>query len=456
MKNFLNLLVNLIFYLINRALAIVNKYSCYEVTFTGVGVLDRRNKYSNSDIGMCTQIAIFKRIANVGEETLKREGIVGFNTMFKNDFPCHTQSSLRKKILEEAQYYINSIQKNDESQPVYLQALIYIMSKKFSPTLQELEEILVEEGWKIENRETGPAAIKKIINNVDESSSSNIDTNFSVHDKENSADGSDCYCSDITENEWNFNGSDSSEDMEHDCTSEGIPDYNEGWNEEQSIVIPQNCSIVQENTYLFDGENVTEENCDNDKHSSSSDTKEYTLPIKQEFTSNSLPIILNETETDSVCQTVDSNVILVSNERSPLCSSLRNTAENLDWIDNTTNENSSQSALTEDANIDFRAVQRDSNLASSPQPYFSHMSVSRSSTSPGFIVPDEFLHDHSINDEDELYNSQHLLNSTFKEPQTNKTEMNIENFSTDAVSTEELALEDDSTQNETNFLDRKF
>lgn len=189
-------------------------------------------------------MAVFHRISekefcNIGIENL-------FKTIVKYEYPFRIDNrSDEEKILDEAAYYIRylSYQNEDMEEEVPLNVLINML-KSFHISTNTLQTILEDGGWTVENHESGPVVLVPPISTFsDDSAVLSEIAQFNDH--------SDLY----SDEDWpgeagppiNCNGFLRQESS--DIWS------NENWNEE-SIVIPQNNSIPNNNTYLFDEENV--------------------------------------------------------------------------------------------------------------------------------------------------------------------------------------------------------
>lgn len=193
------------------------------------------------------------------------------------------------------------------------------------------------------------------------------------------------------------------------------------WHEEPSIIIPENCSINQENTYLFDGENSlieefqSSEESDtihnNDKHLGVKSTTESAY-VERELPSNSIPLTLNEIEVEAQETSFNMSSAAFNNS-----SQLRNSTDNI----------TIESALQNDQK-DLRSVQ---GIASN---YQIHRPLSRSSTSPVSLYFSSELNA-SLQDFSTYYqnessvNNQCLLNTTFHQSEIPTEEtMNRQKF----------------------------
>ncbi|XP_012534524.1 uncharacterized protein LOC105835615 [Monomorium pharaonis] len=171
----------------------------------------------------------------------------------------------------------------------------------------------------------------------------------------------------------------------------------ENWHEESSIIIPENCSINQEYTYLFDGENslVGEDSCTiyDIKHSGVRDTAESLAYTERELPSDSIPLTLNEVEVEAQ----ETLFNMSSEARNSL--QLKNSTDNI-VIESAQNDKKDLKTMQETSTLNFQ-----------------YRPVSRSSTSPVSLY---FSSEHlSLQDFSTSYqnrssiNDQCLLNTTF-------------------------------------------
>lgn len=231
---------------INRAENIILRYPDYIVTFDGIC----KGPEGSEHLGCCTQMAIFHRL---GEKDAFNTGIEGlFITVARYEYPFRVDNrSDEQKILDEAEYYIRHLSFQDIAmeEEVPLNKLLEML-KSFHISIDILQSILEEAGWTVTNREFGLAV------QVPPRST------FSDYSTVGEAFWSNDYSTD--EDEWNrdpgppINSSRFLQQNSWQNTSDAWD--NENWNEEPSIIIPQNNSIIEENTYLFDEENVLSNN----------------------------------------------------------------------------------------------------------------------------------------------------------------------------------------------------
>lgn len=246
-----------------------------------------------------------------------------------------------------------------------------------------------------------------------------------------------------TENRWDYeSGPRLNEILTNvDYSSTQIP-HIENWHEESSIVIPENYSINQENTYLFDGENSLGESQSlkelyvtyDIKHSEVRNTAESLVHTERELPSDSVPLVLNEVK-ELESQVTASNI-----------STALNSLQFENSIDNII-----EPAVSQNDHINQRITQEVIPMLN----FQSHLPVSRSSTSPpSFYSNSEMnnsLQDFSAYCQNESsINNRCLLNSTFYQSETTSeaamnTEENISCF-------KEGLSEKDTQGSKLNFL----
>ncbi|KYM82563.1 UPF0486 protein C1orf59 like protein [Atta colombica] len=220
----------------------------------------------------------------------------------------------------------------------------------------------------------------------------------------------------------------------------------ENWHEESSIIIPKNCSINQENTYLFDGENdlVEESQPLKEPYATNDDIKqsgvrnvESLIYTERELPSNSIALTLNEVE----AQVSASNMSATAFSNSLALKILD---------DDVTVE----SALLQNDQINLRTMEGVASISN----FQSHMSVSRSSTSLKTLYFSSEMNN-SLQDFSTCYqnessiNNQCLLNSTFHQSEMAiGTAMNTEDSIAKDIPCFKESLPKKNTQDEINFL----
>lgn len=360
----------------------MTRYPCYNVTFHGICY----GPAGTEELGACTQMAVFHRLHSI-EESIEELGADGlFNTVATYEYPIERDSrSDEQKIQDTAIYYTNFLMYDiprfpDESfGEVSLEKVLTFVLRKFTISIDTLRTILEEAGWVIEDREDGPVVL-----HVENSSESEFDIDEADFDFAH-------------DNEWDYGY------PESDSTTYGISipetrthtieeswQNSQDWNEESSVIITENCSINQEHTYLFDGENLDEEANATCNH----------LELKD--TTNKLSVDHNELE------------------------------------------------LSQDNEIKFRTAQE---LIGLPLNFHLSSSVSRSSTSPDqpLGLNSEWDNCPQNYSENEFYNSSSLLNSTFcqfeipNDAFVKAVEFSIQNI-------EECPSEEDYTQESSNTI----
>lgn len=257
----------------------------------------------------------------------------------------------------------------------------------------------------------------------------------------------------IEENRWDYESgpfrNETFTDVDEEYSSAQNPHIG-NWHEEPSIIIPENYSVNQENTYLFDGENsLIEESqslnelyvTDDIKHSQIRNTAESLVYTERELPSDSVPLIVNEIE-ELEAQVTVSNM-----------SAAFNSLQLENSIDNITIE----PAVLQNDQIDVRIIQEEASTLN----FQSHMPISRSSTSPASLYF-SFEMNNSLQDfsayyqnESSINNQSCLLNSTFCQSEIASTEttMNTEESTAENVPCFKESLPEKNTQgSELNFL----
>ncbi|XP_043253806.1 uncharacterized protein LOC122398197 isoform X1 [Colletes gigas] len=219
---------------------IVLRYPDYIVTFHGIC----KGPEGTEHLGCCTQMAVFHRLSEKDSCNLGIEGL--FKTVARHEYPFHVDNrSDEQKILDEAAYYIRHLAFQDcnMDEEVPLKKL-WEMLKSFHISIDILRTILEEAGWSVVNREFGP--VIQVPPQSTFSDYNNVENELWSND------------SSITgEDDWDRDPGppeNSSRLWEENLSSEDW--NNENWDEEPSIIIPQNNSVAENNTYLFDGENM--------------------------------------------------------------------------------------------------------------------------------------------------------------------------------------------------------
>lgn len=248
-----------------------------------------------------------------------------------------------------------------------------------------------------------------------------------------------------TENRWDYeSGALTNEILTDEEYSSTQNPHIENWHEESSIVIPENYSINQENTYLFDGENSLEESQSlkelyityDVKHSEVRNTIESLVYTERELPSESVPLILNEIE-ELEAQVTASNMSAALNSLQ-----LENSVDNI-----------IESALQNDQ-INLRAIREVTSMLN----FQLDMPVSRSSTSPASLYFSSEMNN-SLQDFSAYYqnessiDNQCLLNSTFCQSETaSKAAVNTEESTAENISCFKESLSEKEMQgSELNF-----
>ncbi|XP_054008797.1 uncharacterized protein LOC128892410 [Hylaeus anthracinus] len=220
---------------------ITSKWPDYVVTFDGIC----KGPEGTEHLGACTQMAVFHRLTEKDNCNLGIEGL--FKTVAVHEYPFRVDiRSDEQKILDEATYYIRHLSFQDISmeEEVPLKKLWEMLSS-FHISIDVLRTILEEADWSVVNREFGPVVIVP------------PRSTFSDYSAVEEQLWSNDYSASDEVDDWNREPGppmNSTRFMEENLSLEQWNSDN--WDEDPSIVIPQNASIVEENTYLFDGENM--------------------------------------------------------------------------------------------------------------------------------------------------------------------------------------------------------
>lgn len=411
----------LFYYFIDRAQNIVAKYPSYIVTFHGIC----EGPAGTEELGTCTQMAVFHR-RSLTEECNKKIGVDGlFKTVARYDYPVHVDTrSDEEKLLHEATYQITKLAYIQENQDevILSDILSYLQEKNFNVTIETLRKVLIDGNWIIKDREDGP--IVKIQCSSSDYEAENEDFNMDNTDLINEENI----------NELNYEHESSVNEISANAGEQDLTERNSyigNWNEQPSIIIPENRSIIQENTYLFDGENFSseyqpcEESCvtgNNDRHSKISNITESLVYTERELPSNSTSLSLNEVEIDS--RAINADVPSIFDTSSTISND-----SNL-ILKNSSVDNTIKSALSQNSNINLTTSELQVQKMFNFQP---HMSVSRSSTSPDLLFfsseSNNSLHNYSASYQngscDKFY--QISLDDTFHQSEmTNETNMDVD------------------------------
>jgi len=253
------------------------------------------------------------------------------------------------------------------------------------------------------------------------------------------------------ENRWDNESGSSINQIFADANEEYLSAQNshiENWHEEPSIIIPENCSINQENTYLFDGENSPEESLlskeshatyNDTKHSEVKNTVESLIYTERELSSDLTALTLNNIEV--IAQVTACNMSSVA---------FNNSLQLKTSVDDVTIE----PTLLQNDQINLRNMQRVTSMLN----FSPHMSVSRSSTSPASLCFSSEINN-SLQDfnayyqNESLINNQSLLNSTFYQSEiaTEAASVNTEKSIKDIPCFKQSLPEKDVQGDEINF-----
>lgn len=347
---------------VNRAHNIVMRYPSYSVTFHGICY----GPEGTEEFGPCSQMAVFHL-----EREEKYDYVIQppgpqnlFETVATFEYPTLKDTrSDEEKLVDDAIYYINFLAHHNEDRQEEIPLKQVLSLLKVSTSAEALKVLLLEHGMVVKDREDGPVALP-FEESTSESSSNESDagdffddvTRYNQYDPEN-MDGP------LTADE-------ESSLLQSSQTSD--------WNED-CILIPQNRSVVHENT-LFDEEILPVD----DFHASevrpihSSDSNNLTVDDTaggitiEGLPSNSIPLSLNTNELNGKTQIIQSDELTIMLSTIPSNSSAAKHATKR-LVDIVTIE----PALSQEDELSLRSMQRASELNCQP-----HLSVSRSSTSP--------------------------------------------------------------------------
>ncbi|XP_060812750.1 uncharacterized protein LOC132905464 [Bombus pascuorum] len=210
------------------------RYPSYIVTFHGIC----KGPEGTEHLGCCTQMAVFHRICEK-EETYSPGVDNLFKVVARYEYPFQIDNrSDEEKIVDEASYYIRHLSYQDDMEEEVPLKLILKMLRSFPITMDELETILGDAGWTIEEREDGPVVLVP------------PPSTYSDTTVDGPLWSNDMYASE--EDDWNINPelpiNYSTRDRGH-----------ENWNVESSIVIPvmsPSNSTLEDNNYLYDEKDV--------------------------------------------------------------------------------------------------------------------------------------------------------------------------------------------------------
>lgn len=226
---------------VNRAQNIILRYPNYIATYHGIC----KGPEGSEHLGCCTQMAVFHRVGE--KEEVYSPGIENlFKVVARYEYPFQIDNrSDEEKIVDEASYYIRHLSYQDDMEEEVPLKLILKMLHTFPITMDELETILGDAGWAIEEREDGPVVLVP------------PPTTYSDTTVGGPLWSNDMYASE--EDEWNM---ESEQPINYSRDRQEESD-NEDWDVESSIVIPamsQNNSTLEDNTYLYDENDVLHSN----------------------------------------------------------------------------------------------------------------------------------------------------------------------------------------------------
>lgn len=375
---------------------IVLRYPDYVVTFDGIC----KGPEGTEHLGSCSQMAVFHRLSEKDSCNIGVEGL--FKTVAMHEYPYRVDNrSDEEKILDEAAYYIRylSVQDCDMEEEVPLKKVLDML-RSFNISLDVLKTILEEGGWRILNRETGPVVLVPPRSTYSDYSAE--EQYWSNDYSESNGDdwnrdpgpptGLNRYLEESYLNHWD----------------------NENWDEEPSIIIPQNNSVAEENTYLFDGENglldssseATKDTEISERCADESSSKEN-LEAKPSLFSN-----LDRMSIDEFNDSFEDNIPFDLNESAISFDSFYNMklgeAKEDSSLDLTHPSNSQEDALSSVDNpaLNFQGYMSTSRASTSPEPYLLRG-----------IQMDQRLNDSMCN---ESMSACWTLNGTFRQANTSK------------------------------------
>ncbi|XP_015433684.1 PREDICTED: uncharacterized protein LOC107189628 isoform X2 [Dufourea novaeangliae] len=377
---------------------IVSRYSDYAVTFDGIC----NGPEGTEHLGACSQMAIFHRLSDYNDcYGLSVEGL--FKTVTVYEYPFHVDNrSDEQKILDEATYYIRqlSYQDVDMEEEVPLGKLLDML-KSFHISIDALQTILEEAGWSIASREFGPVVLVP------------PRTVFSDYSVAEGARWSSGYTT-TDEDDWDVEPGAPANSFRY--LEREIWD-NENWDEEPSIVIPQNNSIVEDNTYLYDGENVVLDSVSEtrrdfeplEKHTEVSGNENLELnPSISSNTDRMSVDDLNDSFNQSVPSDLNESAVLSDSSCSMKLKDIKEySSGDLIRSPSTREAAMSSSAQKLSRMLDFQA----------------YMSTSRASTSPDqYLLQTVKMNQHSKNDSmlNESMSGYWMLNNSFEQMDVSK------------------------------------
>ncbi|KOC66014.1 Small RNA 2'-O-methyltransferase [Habropoda laboriosa] len=217
------------------------RYSDYKVRFEGIC----KGPEGTEHLGCCTQMALFERVSDENVCSCGIEGL--FKTVVRHEYPFRVDNrSDEEKILDEAAFYIRhlSYKDCDMEEEVPLQKLLDML-KSFHISINVLQTILEEAGWVVENRESGPVVLVP-------------SESFSDYSAVENELWNDNFPTD--EDDWNREPGPPVHSIRF-LEQNSLDNWDDQhWDEEPSIIIPQNNTTLEDNTYPFDEENVLLDN----------------------------------------------------------------------------------------------------------------------------------------------------------------------------------------------------
>ena len=321
---------------------IILRYPSYLVTFHGIC----KGPEGSEHLGCCTQMAVFHRVYE--KEEVHSSGIENlFKVVARYEYPFQIDNrSDEEKIVDEASYYIRHLSYQDDMEEEVPLKLILKMLRTFPISMDELETILGDAGWTVEEREDGPVVLVP------------PPSTYSDTTVDGPLWSNDMYASE--EDEWNMEP-ESPIDYSRRVTD------NEEWNPESSIVIPvmpQSNSMIEDNTYHYDEKDVL-------FSAEFETTRSAEIPDKYNEINNegNIDSILG---TDNFNKSFDNNDPLYLNESTELSdSSVTKKLKSLYITSDTQDDAISDTAQKLNCTLDLVYMSL-SRASTSPEPYLLH------------------------------------------------------------------------------------
>lgn len=315
------------------------RYPSYVVTFHGIC----KGPEGSEHLGCCTQMAVFHRVGE--KEEVYSPGIENlFKVVARYEYPFQIDNrSDEEKIVDEASYYIRHLSYQDDMEEEVPLKLILKMLRTFPISMDELETILGDAGWTVEEREAGPVVLVP-------PPSTYSDTTVGGPLWSN-----DMYASE--EDDWNM-------ESETPINYSRRETDREDWNIESSIVIPvmpESNSTLEDNTYVYDEKDVLTSN-------EFETTRSAEIPDKYSEinTEGNIDSILG---TDNFNKSFDNNDPLYLNESTELSDSSVTRKLKTLYITPDTQDDAISEKLNCTLDLVYMSLSR---ASTSPEPYLLH------------------------------------------------------------------------------------